>query len=89
MAKDKYTASQVYEEIATESSIICGNCGKSKTVMADGYDAAEHFFTEGWRVTPNKCYCPSCASKNLKQVGIDPFAKIMANRIKSLKKDKL
>lgn len=58
---------QVWDSVVTESTIGCTKCKKQGDIcMDDGYEASDYFFGEGWRVTPNHCYCPKCAKKYLK-----------------------
>ena len=67
MSTTKYKWEDLLEEVVEETSIQCGNCGKKERKVVDSGYACEELFKEGWRVTKTKCYCPSCASKNLKQ----------------------
>lgn len=46
------------------SDISCNKCNESDSTAFSG-NAAEHFYSKGWRATENKCYCPKCAKKYL------------------------
>ena len=56
----------LFEEIHTEHSIQCSNCGEiSKEYNCSEEDAIKSFYTEGWRAVKNQyCCCPQCAEIN-------------------------
>ncbi len=64
--KEKYDAWQLADNVMIEATIECTKCREGDNVMCDEDQALEYFFGEGWRCTPNHCYCPKCAKKYLK-----------------------
>ena len=65
----KYNADQLEDWIIITAEIDCSNCKHATSLYnpIDEYEAANHLFEKGWRVTKmGKCYCPNCAKKKLK-----------------------
>ena len=58
MSEEKYM--QLYDGILTSSGIDCAECGKISYKVMDGAEAAEEFYTDGWRKVKEEIYCPSC-----------------------------
>lgn len=65
-----YKYSDLVDYIQILANIDCDNCSKSAiSECCDGWDAADEFFRNGWRVTRSgNVYCPDCAKKKLKGV---------------------
>lgn len=63
----RYSAENLWDELATEHTIMCSNCRVTDNIHnANDEGAAEYFFRQGWRKTKENCYCPKCASIKLK-----------------------
>ncbi len=64
----RYNASQLWESVIMEAHVQCTKCKRVARVSAisDDYEAAQLFFSDGWRQTPNNTYCPKCSKKYLK-----------------------
>jgi hypothetical protein len=61
-----YPELQLIDHILSHHTITCDNCGKVETYNAmESEEAMDVFYRDGWRGR-NKCYCPKCAKKKLK-----------------------
>jgi hypothetical protein len=66
MSDQEKQIDKLFEGIETLSSIRCNKCGVTKIRQSDGYDAADGFFHEGWRIMRGNCVCPKCILKKKK-----------------------
>lgn len=63
--KDSMQISMIYDEMRTEHTVRCSNCGiKAHYYNYTALEAATLFYNNNWRAGKGHLYCPRCAEVN-------------------------